>query len=177
MLLALFISQSLQKLWAAQPIFLPRLSQKPTKRPTLSKSTPNTLRVRSVKGKSGSRICGISFHLSAWRFTHQNIMFKRNLWWIKRVNSIYIACSACWLCKWTLSLHPQDSCLSPPQLPGSQLPESESVSHSVMSSSLQPHGLYPSRLLCPWNSPGKNTGVSCPFLLPTVSCLSLKLFN
>ena len=27
-----------------------------------------------------------------------------------------------------------------------------------MSNSLQPHGLWPARLLCPWNSPGKNTG-------------------
>ena len=24
---------------------------------------------------------------------------------------------------------------------------------------LQPHGLYPTRLLCPWDSPGKNTRV------------------
>ena len=30
---------------------------------------------------------------------------------------------------------------------------------------LQPHGLQPARLLCPWNSPGKNTGVDCHFLL------------
>ena len=28
-----------------------------------------------------------------------------------------------------------------------------------MSNSLQPHGLYPVKLLCPWNSPGQNTGV------------------
>ena len=27
------------------------------------------------------------------------------------------------------------------------------------------HGLYPARLLCPWNFPGKNTGVGCHFLL------------
>ena len=27
------------------------------------------------------------------------------------------------------------------------------------------HGLWPARLLCPWNSPGKNTGVCCHFLL------------
>ena len=27
------------------------------------------------------------------------------------------------------------------------------------------HGLYPPRLLCPWNFPGKNTGVSCYFFL------------
>ena len=30
---------------------------------------------------------------------------------------------------------------------------------SVMSDSLQPHGLEPARHFCPWDSPGKNTGV------------------
>ena len=34
-----------------------------------------------------------------------------------------------------------------------------------VSHSLQPHGLKPTRLLCPWNSPGKNTGVGSHFLL------------
>ena len=29
---------------------------------------------------------------------------------------------------------------------------------------LRPHGLQPTRLLCPWDSPGKNTGVCCHFL-------------
>ena len=39
------------------------------------------------------------------------------------------------------------------------------VSHSVFSDSLWPHGLWPSRILCPWNSPGKNTAVgSCSLL-------------
>ena len=33
-------------------------------------------------------------------------------------------------------------------------------SHSVMSDSLPPHGLY-----SPWNSPGQNTGVGSLFLL------------
>ena len=27
------------------------------------------------------------------------------------------------------------------------------------------HGLEPTRLLCPWNFPGKNSGMSCHFLL------------
>ena len=36
---------------------------------------------------------------------------------------------------------------------------------SVLSESLQPHGLQPSRLLCPWDSPGKNTGMGCLALL------------
>ena len=39
------------------------------------------------------------------------------------------------------------------------------VSRSVMSDSLQPRGLSPARLLCPWNSPGKNTGVGSHALL------------
>ena len=30
------------------------------------------------------------------------------------------------------------------------------------------HGLYPSRLLCPWDFPGKNTGVGGHFLLHEV---------
>ena len=30
---------------------------------------------------------------------------------------------------------------------------------------LQPQGLQPIRFLCPWNFPGKNTGVGCHFLL------------
>ena len=34
-----------------------------------------------------------------------------------------------------------------------------------MSHSLQPHGLQPTRLLCPRDSPGKSTGVGCHFLL------------
>ena len=42
----------------------------------------------------------------------------------------------------------------------------ESVSRSVVSDSLWPHELLPARLLCPWNSPGKNTGVSSPFPSP-----------
>ena len=45
---------------------------------------------------------------------------------------------------------------------------------SVVSDSLWPHGLYSVRILCPRNSPGKNTGVGCHFLLqgifPTHVC-------
>ena len=42
--------------------------------------------------------------------------------------------------------------------------DSESVSHSVVSDSLRPHGLQSTRLLCPWDSPGMNTRVGCHFL-------------
>ena len=39
------------------------------------------------------------------------------------------------------------------------------VSCSVVSHSLWPHRLKPTRLFCPWNSPGKNTGVGSHSLL------------
>ena len=41
----------------------------------------------------------------------------------------------------------------------------ERISYSIFSYSLRPHGLKPTRLLCPWNSLGKNTGVYCNSLL------------
>ena len=49
--------------------------------------------------------------------------------------------------------------------PVSKSVEIESVSRSVMSDSFQPHGLQPTRLLCPRDFPGENTGVDCHFLL------------
>ena len=36
---------------------------------------------------------------------------------------------------------------------------------SVMSNSLQSHGLELTRRLCPWDFPDKNSGVGCSFLL------------
>ena len=35
----------------------------------------------------------------------------------------------------------------------------------VVSNSLQPDGMQPTRLLCPWDFPGKNTGAGCHFSL------------
>ena len=40
-----------------------------------------------------------------------------------------------------------------------------------MSDSVRPHRLQPSRLPHPWDSPGKNTGVGCHFLL---QCMKVK---
>ena len=50
-------------------------------------------------------------------------------------------------------------------LPGEQaLSHSARVSCPVTSNSLWPHGLQSSRLLCPWDSSGKNTGVRTRWL-------------
>src|SRR5574341_83248 len=42
---------------------------------------------------------------------------------------------------------------------------------SVVSDSVRPHRRQPTRLLRPWDSPGKNTGVGCHFLL---QCMKVK---
>ena len=41
-------------------------------------------------------------------------------------------------------------------------------SPSVVSNSLQPYRLWPTRLLRPWDFPGKNIGVGCHFLLQEI---------
>ena len=43
--------------------------------------------------------------------------------------------------------------------------EKRKRSRSVVSDSQRPHGLQPTRLLQPWDSPGKSTGVGCHCLL------------
>ena len=42
------------------------------------------------------------------------------------------------------------------------------LSRSVMTKSLGRHRLQPARLLCPWDSPDKNTGVGCHTLLQEI---------
>ena len=43
-----------------------------------------------------------------------------------------------------------------------------------MSDSVRPHRRQPTRVPCPWDSPGKNTGVGCHFLL---QCMQVKSEN
>ena len=43
----------------------------------------------------------------------------------------------------------------------------------MLPNSLQPYGLQPTRLLCPWNSQGKNSGVGSHTLLQGIEPTSL----
>ena len=45
---------------------------------------------------------------------------------------------------------------------------------SAMSDSVRTHRWQPTRLLCPWDSPGKNTGVDCHFLLHFLNIVNLQ---
>ena len=42
------------------------------------------------------------------------------------------------------------------------------ISRAVVSDSSWSHGLYPTKLLCPWDSPGKNTGAGSHSLLQRI---------
>ena len=48
---------------------------------------------------------------------------------------------------------------------------------SVMFDSLRSHGLQPTRLLCPWDFPGKSTGVGCHCLLQSLVKQILKKYK
>ena len=48
-------------------------------------------------------------------------------------------------------------------------------SRSVVSDSSWPHGLQPTMLLCPWDFPGKSTGVGCHCLLRFMCIVTVKL--
>ena len=63
------------------------------------------------------------------------------------------------------SLHSSAGFFGFPPFPVRGFSAGQSVSHSVVSDSFRLHGLQPARLLCPWDSPGKNTGVGGHALL------------
>ena len=52
--------------------------------------------------------------------------------------------------------------------------EKRKGSHSVMSDPRRPHGLQPTRPLCPWDFPGKSTEVGCHCLLRNKSVETFK---
>ena len=76
------------------------------------------------------------------------------------------------LSAWTLHSHPRlIKCDATGVAPGIVLYLKTSLDccrcqvASVVSDSVWPHRRKPTRLPCPWDSPGKNTGVGCHFLL------------
>ena len=56
-----------------------------------------------------------------------------------------------------LGIKPRSLALQADSFPPSH--QSESVSCSIVPDSLRPHGLQSARVLCPWDSPGKKTGM------------------
>ena len=88
------------------------------------------------------------------------------LWeWLQTTMAVILPRSVCWKPVFPLEGTNKSEviwrcCLRPSSLEGALNGEKKrSVSRSVMSNFLRPHGLQPARLLCLWNSPDKNTGV------------------
>ena len=79
----------------------------------------------------------INCHIQFWEVTRLVESFKN----INRKKCIHVACVCVYVCVCV--------CV-----------------RSVVSDSLQPHELQPTRLLCPWNFPSKNTGLDLPFPAP-----------
>ena len=80
-----------------------------------------------------------------------------SIWLCKSEQPVYLQKLCCLLCKRVMETKPSwgwrshcTYCV---------------LSHAVVSNSLPPHGLQSTRLLCPWNFPGKNTHVGCHSLL------------
>ena len=76
---------------------------------------------------------------------------------------------------WLFSTPWTAACQTPPSMGFSRqeywsgVPLPSPLSRLVVSNSLPPHRLWPTRLLCPCDFPGKNTRVSCHFLLQEIS--------
>ena len=77
---------------------------------------------------------------------------QRGAWWICRISSPTQGCSSG---DWEAPVR-SDSLVC------------VSMCCSAVSDSSQPHRLDPTRLLCPWHSPDKNTGVDCHYLLQEI---------
>ena len=61
---------------------------------------------------------------------------------------------------------------------GVPIPQMASAAAAAKSlQSVRPHRLQPVRLLLPWDSPGKNTGVGCQFLLQCMHACMLSRFS
>ena len=77
----------------------------------------------------------------------------------------------------TSSRHRPLQLIVAPDLCSPLLPQPQQREHtafivtSVVSDSVRPHRRQPTRLPCPWDSPGKNSGVGCHFLL---QCMKVK---
>ena len=112
-----------------------------------------------------------SFSVTSWTVANQaplSMGSLRQQYWVaisfsrgssQPRNQIHISCVSC-IGRWILYHWATWEAPSPAHVCGAQ--------SSVLSSSLQPHGLWPTRLLCPWDYPGKNTGVGRYFLLQRI---------
>ena len=131
---------------------------------------------------------GLSFSVPVHLLSH--VQLSVTPWTAARQASLYFTTSQSLLKLTSIeSVMPSDHLIlcHPLLLLPSVFPrKSQSVSRSVVPDSLRPRGLPPTRLLCPWDSPDKSTGVGCHFLLQGIfligdqthiSCIADRFFT
>jgi len=135
---------------------------------------------KSTDKSNSETVYGVLFKVLCWERKVVQLPWKTFCWFLKKLNIelpydlailfLLSHFSRVWLWHWSGLPFP-----SPMYESGKW-----KWSRSVMSDSSQPHGLQPTRLLCPWDFPGKSTGVGCHrlllilFLLPGINSKGLK---
>ena len=161
--------KQLQKQFKAHPVFLPIPREK------------NTEHQEPAPGRDWKHFCLLHFLLLAspgetaldgMLYLHGEETKLDALWWWRLAPTAPLS----WHLaqgSWPVStpLMPQWKNSAPsPQRTGKtvsgQLPSNARALKKIVAQScltLRPHGLWPTRLLCTWNSPGKHTGAGCHF--------------
>ena len=101
------------------------------------------MRKETIKTPARKSSCGISMEVGA-RFQ-------------KKANTIFITLFKVFICQKYQSVL---EFIEPDKIPAQ-----EKKIKDLPVSMCRPHGLQPTRVLRPWDSPGKNSGVGCHFLL------------
>ena len=70
--------------------------------------------------------------------------------------------------RWHADISDTSQNAAPPREMACEILFLRKVKSFIVSNSLWPYGLYPTRLLLPWNFPGKSTRVGCHFLLQDI---------
>ena len=110
-----------------------------------------------VPGTAGVGIGILERQDSVWRCLHWELL----LWWEKGEGYSKCKGDPCSLHPWTSNQHSVINLMVSKE-------NERKWSCSVVSDSLLPHGLWPTRLLHSWDFPGKGTGVGCHFLLQEI---------
>ena len=112
-----------------------------------------------------NNVCDV-IPISFWVFVFLPLKWENTAYFMLLLLSL---CSRVWLCDPIDGSPPgspvpggeQEHCSGLPFPSPMQESEKRKWSRSVMSDSSRPHGLQPTRLLRPWDFPGKSTGVGC----------------
>ena len=113
------------------------------------------------------------FFKKKWRFTYDDVLQNDMLLLLSRISRVRLCVTpqtAAHQAPLSLGFSRQEHWSGLPFPPPMRESEKWKWSRSVVSDSSRSHGLQPTRLLHPWDFPGKSTGVGCHCLLRYFMC-------